>query len=675
MLKRLSLWAALVAASAIPISFLLTLLWLYLAGVQLNTIVLFSLILVLGLIVDPAIVILESIQRYKDLGRDDLASVIETGRRYGAGLFIAVLTSIIVFIPFGIVSGIFGEIIKYIPATVIPALIASYFVPIGLLPIFSAKLLKAKKPSGPITNDEQQLWPAASFMMKLNRWVLQRVYRMIGILVLMVVLVGLSLSFVVRGQIPIVQFSAPNDTNALTVTVQYPKATTFAQRNAVVRQVESRISDRLGLENFFYLNQNADSATIFITLQDHREPENSSKRIKSRLDDAFSSIQGAEIITRELSVGPPESDYQVQVQLFADNLTTLEKAAQDVGTYLGKKSEVAKVDDGFTGKDQPEILILFDKNKLSNLGLSSSEVSQTLKNYLSENKVTKFNDSEKDQSLEVYLTPSAQSLPKTKADIENIFIYTPQGQKVGLTAVATVKETTVLDQIQRFNGSRFVNVQARLKNRNDLIKVQTDLNNYLTKDKLKSLGIASTGNRGEFDDIAKSFRELFIALVAAIFLTYVVLVLQFNSFTQPAIMLFTIPLAAVGVFPALYLVGGQLGFLEILGFTILVGIVENVAIFLIDYANQLVVERNLSLKEAVVIASGVRFRPIILTKVVALGGLLPLAIFSPFWRGLSSVIIGGILVSGFLSMTVIPIFYTWFGAIRKKAYQVVSNRK
>ena len=118
-----------------------------------------------------------------------------------------------------------------------------------------------------------------------------------------------------------------------------------------------------------------------------------------------------------------------------------------------------------------------------------------------------------------------------------------------------------------------------------------------------------------------------------------------------------------------------MGFLEIIGFTMLVGIVENVAIFLIDYANQLVKERGMSLKEAISISTGVRFRPIILTKVVALGGLLPLAIFSPFWRGLSAVTIGGILVSGFFSMIVIPIFYTWFGAVHKKIHRSESHNQ
>ena len=670
MLSFVNYRAALVAAAVIPLSFFFTLLWLFISGLQLNTIVLFSLILVLGLIVDPAIVILESIQRYKDLGRKGIDAVVETGRRYGAGLFIAVLTSIIVFIPFGVVSGILGEIIKYIPATVVPALIASYFIPIAILPVFAAFFLKGKKQSLLPKNEDADLWPAAALMMRFNSWVLKSNLRKIAVLVVMVVLIALSSTFLASGSIPIVQFSSPSDNNSLLVSVRFPKGTTAATKDILAKDVESKINDRLGIENYFYYNQTDDTATLNITLQKNREAENSSKKILSRLEEAFSEVKGVEIISQELSVGPPESEFQIQVQLFDNDIVVLENAAKDVGKYLKKKSEIEKIDDGFTDKGDPQILITIDKKKLATFGLSVFEVDQTLKSYLDEKKITKFNDLEKDKSREVFLKPAKETLPKTKQEIDQLQITTKTGQKLPLGSISSVKETSVLDNIQRFNGKRFVNVKARLKNSNDLIKVQRDLDNYLDKDKLNALGIDSKGNQGEFDGIAKSFRELFIALAAAIFLTYVVLVLQFGSFSQPVIMLFTIPLAAVGVFPALFLVGGQLGFLEIVGFTILVGIVENVAIFLIDYANQLIKERGMSLKDAIVLSSGVRFRPIILTKVVALGGLLPLAIFSPFWRGLSSVIIGGILVSGFLSMTVIPIFYTWFGALRGRTHRI-----
>jgi HAE1 family hydrophobic/amphiphilic exporter-1 len=246
---------------------------------------------------------------------------------------------------------------------------------------------------------------------------------------------------------------------------------------------------------------------------------------------------------------------------------------------------------------------------------------------------------------------------------------TRTGAVVRVGDVATVKRDVTVDTIQRFDGQRYVNIRARVDGNNtDVFAVQRAFNEYVTKDKLKELGIDSNESRGEFDDIAKSFSELGIALVVAILLTYIVLVLQFKSFSQPIVMLVTVPLSFIGVFPALWATGSDLGFLELLGITILVGIVENVAIFLMDYANQLVRTEGITPKEAIIRATGVRFRPILLTKLVALGGLLPLAIESEFWRGLAVTIIAGIGLSGFFSLVVIPILYVWIEKMRAKVH-------
>lgn len=665
--------AALVAASAIPVSFLFTLLVLYLTNTNLNTIVLFSLILVLGLIVDPAIVMVESLQRYLDLGSSAKEAVFATGRRYGAGLFISVLTSIIVFIPFGIISGVFGEIIKYIPLTVIPALVASYLVPIAIIPLLAGKILK-KKHDAIKKDEDQEIWPAAVLMMRFNSWVLSSNFRKVLLLVVIGFLIFLSTTLVSSGKIPVVQFSSPEDSPYLLVTTTYPKGSTFNQRNLFGQQVEKTLNSEGAIANYFYQGQSKDNSNIFITLEadKNRSEGDSSKRIVERLRTQFQKINNIEINISELSIGPPQADYPVQVQLFDNDLKNLERAAKEVGQYLSKLEQVEKIDDSFSGKTEPLLRINFDKTKLAQSGMSVFEAATQIKKQVEEKKISKLSDQITDQTLEIYLSPEDRSLPSTKTEVENIRLINRTGEPIRLKDVGSVDELAVLDKIERLDGKRYVNVKAKLKDDNDLINVQTKLNDYLSEAKLKELKIDSTGDRGEYDEIAKSLQELTFALIAAIFLTYLVLVLQFNSFSQPTIMLFTIPLSTIGVLPLLYLVRGQLGFLEILGFTILVGIVENVAIFLIDYANQLVKEKNLSLKEAIILSSGVRFRPIILTKLVALGGLLPLAIFSPFWRGLSAVIIGGILVSGFLSMTVIPIFYTWFGVIRSKVHKVVK---
>jgi len=184
---------------------------------------------------------------------------------------------------------------------------------------------------------------------------------------------------------------------------------------------------------------------------------------------------------------------------------------------------------------------------------------------------------------------------------------------------------------------------------------------------LKAANLSSSAleDRGSGNEFIKSFKDLFIACGIAILMTFVVLVLFFRSFMQPLIILFAIPLGLLGIFPALSLEGGQFGFLEILGLITLIGIVENVGIFLIDLANQRVA-KGMSPKDAIALASGIRFRPVFLTKITALGGLLPLMLLSPFWRSLTLVVVTGIITSGVLSLFTTPILYVWFQKRHKR---------
>jgi HAE1 family hydrophobic/amphiphilic exporter-1 len=280
--------------------------------------------------------------------------------------------------------------------------------------------------------------------------------------------------------------------------------------------------------------------------------------------------------------------------------------------------------------------------------------------------VGKFNAND-GKNYEIYLT--AKSKPTDIDSIKKLPLVSRTGLAITVGDVADVTSSNGVSAIERYNGARFATIQARIDDNKNTMTVQKKFDEYLTDSKLKELGVDSKLNKGDIGDITKSFTELGIALLIAIILTYVFLVLQFKSFSLPIIMLYTIPLSLIGVFPALWLSKSQFGFLELLGITILVGIVENVAIFLIDYANQLVSEKGMSPKDAIIKASGVRFRPILLTKLVALGGLLPLAIESEFWRGLSIVIIAGIGLSGFFSLIVIPVLYVGIMGLRQKIHK------
>lgn len=665
--------AAIVTALSIPLSFLVTFLSLALTGVQLNTIVLFSLILVLGLIVDPAIVMVEAIQRFRDLKYKPAEAVLESGRRYGASLFLAVLTSMIVFVPFGVVSGVFGQFIKYIPLTVLPALFASYLVPIALLPMISRFVLQShvdRHTHDGNIHEVEGLSAAAEWFMRLNRNILTRPWLKVSTLVASFVLVGLSVSLVATGKIQTVQFAKPHDTQYLSINLSYAKGLTKAQRDAVARSLESQIINERRVDSFEYFQQSPDGLFAYINLfpkKDYPQADDSSKAIVARLKLTVPKLANvSDAIVKEISDGTPEPDFQISSQLSAPSQAILANASRDIGGWLANQPKVVKVDDGFSGRGVPQVQIILDRAKVAQSGLSSFEIGQQLKALIDETKVTKYTGT--GGPADVYLVNSR--IPADLNRLRNLVLLNHAGQPVRVRDVAEVTTGTAVDAISHLNGSRYITIQARVDgNNNDVLKVQKALDAYLNDAQLAELKIAKTTSSGTFSEIAKSFRELGIALVIAVILTYLVLVLQFKSFSQPLVMVVTVPLSFIGVFPALWAAHTDLGFLELLGVTILVGIVENVAIFLIDYANQLVHEQGLTPMEAIIRATGVRFRPIILTKLVALGGLLPLAIESEFWRGLAIVIIAGIGLSGFLSLIVIPILYTWIESGRTKFHR------
>lgn len=654
---------ALIGALAIPLSFLFTFLSLLFLHTQLNTIVLFSFILVLGLIVDPAIVVLEAMQRFRDHGLSSKEAVLRATHTIGGGLFIAVLTSIVVFVPFGIISGIFGEIVKYIPLTVIPALIASYIVPMVFLTWLGQKWLKPQKIHK--SEDEvDELWAFSRVLVRFNRFILARRYLQILVLLLGLALpIGVAGAMFASGKISMVQFSQPTDAEALMVSARFPRSRTEADKAAINNDLEAALEPETAVTNAYIYDQSTPTNMIwYVTLTKPAEREETSGQILERIKGRLNREKLADFTLSQASVGTPQADYPIQIQLFDQDLAKLKKAAIETGKVARGIEGITEVDDGFTGERNPETHIVVDRDKAQAQGLSPALVGSQLRLLYGEEALGRIFDPARARTVDFVLKATDEAKADTQSDLGNILISKPTGGTVKLADVASVQEQTAVESIGHSGGRRFVQIRAKVADAKQAAVLQQQIVKTWTPEKLAEYGLRSSAieNRGDFDQIAKSFTELGYALIAAIFLTYAVLVLFFRSFAQPLIILFAIPLTFIGVFPALaYLSGGQLGFLEMLGIITLIGIVENVGIFVIDEANQLV-KKGSSRKEAISRATGIRFRPIFLTKVTALGGLLPLAVLSPFWRGLSVVIIAGILVSGILSLFTTPVLYSWF---------------
>lgn len=672
MLAFLDWRSAIISFISIPLSFFVTFVVLQFLGIQLNTIVLFSLILVLGLIVDPAIVVLESIKRYMEIGFTGTEAVLRSVRIIGSGIFMAVLTSFIVFVPFGLVSGTFGAIIKYIPITVIPALVASYFVPMIFLTWLAGKFLKGKTGDHAVDeNDPHTLWPIARWFIRANRYILHHTWLSILVVLLGIIIpFGIAASYIGAGKIKQVQFSSPPDSEAIAVTVPLPPNITDADRIKENSALENVLKEYAPvMDSYYYQTLDGSSSNtklgVFINLlptaqRDQKSPEIADNVLRS-LQDKF----GNGAFVQQISAGPPEESYPVTVNIFENNESMLTQAMGRIAEELRSYAEISDVryDSQTTSKD---ITVLLDPSKAAATGVDVGSFYGQLAANFNEQKLVRLGEEQ------VIIKPSTRA-SYTMDGLSDIEVFGSQGP-VRVGDIATIMSSDVPSSIRRINGDRYGQVGGRIKNSKDIIAVQRKINAW-AKDHQAELALNDRAleDRSAANDFEKSFQELFLAIGVSIVITYVVFVLFFKSFIQPFIILFAIPLLAVGVFPVLAaFAGGQIGFLEILGVIMVIGIVENVGIFLIDFANRKVAE-GMDTKEAIALSSGIRFRAIILTKLTSLAGLLPLAIFAPFWRGLAIVVIMGILSSGILSLFTTPVLYHWFTRTPKGTIQPLDG--
>lgn len=694
MVAFVSFRAAVISALAIPLSMVFVSIYLFFIGENLNTLVLFSLVLAIGLVVDPALVLLESIQRKIDGGLKGKEAALEGVKDVGMGLFLACLTSIIVFVPFGVVSGVLGQIISYIPLTIIPAVVGSYVVPLVFLAWFGAYFLKRGKKG----TEEENLWWIAKLLIRFNEWILSgsRILRIFLILIAIALPFGVAGYYFSTGEVKSVQFSSSDNYDQLQLAYTFYPSTPPEEREDLYKQMLKIIANNDYVESIFPLG---DGATTFVQLKSAEErgevrsieiSEAINVKLDQELGDEFYDLR-----TGVISNGPPAGAYQVTLALKSEDLEVLNEYAKDVGETLLNVCEkenvysidedcenpvVTKVDDGFTGKESTVIEVLLDRDLLAEKQLLIPNAPLTLYVNLTLKKLfdVSTNDSVGQVSVDGepvdIVLEKLEEDPTTLEDIKNAEIFTFAGEVLRLRDIAIVRSVEAPASISRLNGETISVVQARLADEyNDQatasIVTQTVLDYYEEPEWLEQY------SEGDSAGFIRSFQELFVALLLSIILTYVVLVVFFSSFTQPVVILFAVPLTFIGVFPALaYLGNGQFGFLEIIGLIILVGIVENVAIFLIDAANQKIKEGWDEVK-AISYASGVRLRAVILTKMTTMVSLAPLAVLSEQYRSLSLVIMFGLLTSGVTSLFTTPILFIFFHWLSRKFHALTMVHK
>jgi len=659
---------SLVAAASIPLSFLIAFIGLSASGNTINFISLFSLILAIGILVDSGIVVVEAIHtRLIQTGSQRLAAI-QAIKEYAWPLIAGTLTTVAVFVPLFFLSGIVGKFIASIPFTVIFVLLASIFVALGLVPLLAMYIVK-KESSALERRQEEYNERAKAWYERYLRNMLgnkRKENRFIG---LMLGLFVLALLLPVFGLVKVVFFPS-EDMEFVTIEIEKPLGSALTDSDLATREVEELLYDDPQIESFVTevgvgssfsgSGASAGSSIANITVNLAEDRKDSSSEIVTALRKELSGITSARITVSEPAGGPP-TGAAISVTFSGDDLAALSTATDQAARVLSDVEGTTNVETSMKD-DGAEFVVRLDSARAAELGVSPLAVADLLRSALYGTKATdiRTDTGNIEVRTKLDLNPSYREPSETaNATIDAVRGLSVQGAKgaiVPLTSVATISYEPANAVIRHEDGTRIATLTADATARGNPIEIASNFEKQMKTVSLPEGVTMKIG--GESEDVNKSFAEMGLALLAGLALMLAILVLEFNSFRHSLYLLSIIPLSLVGVFFGLAVTGSPLSFPSMLGVIALAGVIINHAIILMDSIARISEEdRTKSLTDVVVEAASTRFRPIILTTVVTVVGMIPLSFASSLWGPLAFAIMFGLSFSLLLTLVFVPILY------------------
>lgn len=674
LLLALGMREGFIAGFSVPLTFLLTFAVMDAFGLTLNSLSLFSLLIGLGITVDTAIVMMQGIHENLQKGLTPKDASLVAISTYRWPLIVGSLTNMFAFFPMLLVSGLVGEFLKTMPIVISAALIGSLVINLTIIPAFSSKFLRSVKVDAKVTFLESIFnWMGAKVTNLVRRLLHSRSYRVmliLSIIVLFVASMFLPISGVLKAEL-----FPQTDQQYFIVRVEGPTGMVIGETEKIVEKVEKALYKIPEIENFLTIvgsNQSpalsegvvvggaaedGNLANITVNLLPKEERERKSYVIGAELEKQMASFTEAKITVDQLQEGPPTED-AITVRLVGEDLDTLKALAAQVKGIVEDVPGTKGVETSLKG-GLNEFQYVLDKDALSFHGLSAGQVAIAVRNMLQGVEAVDIKLENEDKTVIVKYDLLKEN-GRTKLDfntIESFEIQTPKGYAVSFSQLADYSFSESPNFISREDQKKIVKVTSDIDEAGSAVEITKLIQAEVDKIEVPPDHEIKFG--GDFEDVQESFADLYRSMTVGILLILFCLVLQFNSFKQPLIILITVPLALIGVFPGLLLLGLNLSFPAFLGVVALGGIVVNNAIVLIDRINENR-SNHVPFEEAITDATSSRFQAIFMTTLSNIIGILPLALSNEFWAGLGFSIVFGLVFSTVLTLVVIPTFYYIF---------------
>ena len=669
---------------AIPISIIASFALLYFAGLSLNQMSFGGLALGIGLIVDNAIVVLENIVRHREENNRELAAAASVGTREVTGAVIAAtITTCVIFIPILFMQSVTALLFLELALVVVFSLVCSLFVALTLVPMLASRFLSARKQSdgaprrGRKFHDKFarfETWYSGKLEAGLARryWV----FGVSGVLV-----VG---ALLLAGTIP-VELAPETDANEISINLRMDDGTNVAVVQHYLAELEEIVREVVPQDAYKSIVSQIwrGRGEIAIAMPDAADRTFSSYALADDIRTAVQgSVPGAEItvraqaglwILRRLFSGGGSGEQAVQLQLRGYDV---EQAAV-VGRQLGERMErvpgvtdvrVGGVDDAVP----PEQRIILDRDRIAAVGLTVQDVARSIQLSVGGGRAAQFREGGDEFPITVRLRPEDRL---TTLDLENVTVRTPDGTAIPVSAVTKQEVARGVSSIRRINGQRVTYIYGELERGVPLGQAVDGIRAEIADLQLPEGFSIYFG--GEYEEQQRTQRDFLIAILLAVALIYMVMAAQFERFIDPLIVMFAVPLAIVGVVPALLLTGTTLNMQSLMGLIMLIGIVTNNAIVLVDYINLMRREHGLSAEQAVISAGRLRLRPILMTTVTTVLGLLPLATGwgagAEIQAPLARTVIAALVASTLITLVLIPVVYVSVYRVRESVSAWLAN--
>ncbi|MBW1853953.1 MAG: efflux RND transporter permease subunit, partial [Deltaproteobacteria bacterium] len=674
MLFLQNIHTTLFSAISIPTSIISTFTAMYALGFTMNNLTMVGLAMSVGIVIDDAIVMVENIFRHRMMGKSALQAAKEGSSEIGFAVIAATVALIAVFLPVAFMGGLVGQFFFEFAITVACAILVSAFISLTIVPMLASRFLKLS------TGRWKSLHIFDLFMTrmtelyrKLLNWALEHRLTIVMLGLLSMILGGWT--FVVLDK----EFVTEEDKSKFVVRIETPLEYSIHKTDQVLQRVEEELRKIPEVQQIFSLTgfgeegstAQSNKGISFVTMVPKEKRKKSQVDILREVRRKLWEIPDVTVAVSAVSIlGSARRDEEIQYVIQGPSLEELDQ-------YSRKIIERMEATDGFIDIDRnlelgkPEVQVKINRKKAADAGVSVESIASAIGALIGGIDVVEFKQGGESYDVRVRLVEEERNLP---SDIKKIWVRSGSGQLMELDNFVSLKSAHGPSVINRFDRQRAVKIYANLEGM-PLASAMAALEKIAGEILPEEFSRQHTGRTEMYEE---TIYYIGMAFMLSILFTYMVLGAQFESFIHPFTIMIALPLSFIGAFGLLYITGNTLNLFSMIGLVLLVGLVTKNGILLIDYANQQR-EKGVPIKEAIVEAGCVRFRPILMTAFSTVAGVLPVAlgigVGSEMRQPMAVAVAGGLITSTLLTLLIIPVTYTYMEALSKlKIFQKIAEK-